>query len=442
MPVSAYKSSTSKEEHKQRARRRRKRRERNRQREDRNVLSRYHKHAAPLNPDVEFRYTLLRPERKQKSMRKVPLENVTDCSWDDADSVLTGSITLQMEERERDKAPVVDGNVIKCEVRWNNKWKEVWRMRITVPSAQVSDDTLTLTLADDLDLVQRSKGDFKFTKEKEGSHKNGWFAHEILEQVAKDYNFKLGRVDKATYEINDLTMQDVSALDPIIKAYKLERENTGKRYVMRWVNGRLNVLKLRRQELLYSLREQIVDAVVEHDRGAGFCTALIVRGNLEGQDSNKKEAIEVTVEHKQAIEQYGYIIRSVNIDSEVKSKEELRERGKRMLANRIRRKTDDRVSLTHVGIPFIRRGDAVRINLPEYGFKDKRRPVRTYKGGHYSILFVASISHSVSNGDYTMSMEFALDDPVADMLESIRDAKNREKREEKRKKKKDEDKGS
>lgn len=439
MAATDYKAAREKREQKKRERQKQRTRERNRQRRDRNVL-RLYKDKRPDLPlgKFEFRFVVLRAKNKKLTkFRRIEIsDQVESCNWLDEGVVLTGQVVVRTPEHDRDHSAVRDGDMIKCEVRWGGKWREIWRMRVWASSETISDGTVTLDLYDDLRNLEVSKISVEYTKTKKGKHKKGWRASEIVADLAKRFRFKLGKVAKGKRKITDLTMDKVSGIDPIIKAYKLEQEETGKQYVLRWKNGKLNVLPLRRQKLLYTLKDQIREAIIGHARDEKFFTALKATANLSKGDSKKKDKIETTVLHREAVKRYGYIEHEWECNREVDSKAQLIKLAKRKISKSVRKRTLDEIQISHSGIPFIRKGDAIRVLLPAYGFKDKPRPQSIYKGGHKSILFVKSASHSIVAGDYTMDLTLGIEDPYAEMLEDVREKRDEKRREEKRQKRK------
>lgn len=448
MAVADYKKSKAKRQRKQsaaaRKRRMKRQRHKNQTIKDHNALGQYKGPIKPVDLDTteEWRITALRkPDRKNKFKVQRRLDPfIEGVEWLDEGPVLEGTLTFREPVKElKDRAMIFDGDMVKCEMRGSRggKWHEIWRMRCWGIDLALSTGTNSLPLKDDLANLQIDEGDYKFKKKKKGRRKKGWRAFEITRAVCKDARVRVGKLAKTKRWIEDLTMMKAHPLDVIIKAYQLEKEETGKSYVIRWRNGKLNIEPLRRNKWLYTLRSQITEALITHERStdAPFYTVLTLTASKEkGGDSKKKEKLEVTVGHKPAMQRYGRIRHTDTVDGKVKNKAQLRKIAKRRLAKVIKKRTANSITVNHPGIPWIRRGDAVRIRLPEYGYKDKKRPWRIFGGGHYSVLFVQSIQHSIQAGSYAMDITFDIEDPIAEQRASIREAKNKKKREEKRKK--------
>ena len=68
---------------------------------------------------------------------------------------------------------------------------------------------------------------------------------------------------------------------------------------------------------------------------------------------------------------------------------------------KVNAKPEEELTLTHPGVPMVRRGDALRVKLGnEFGMK--------------RIVFVKTVEHVLSAGDYTMELTVDLDDPYHD----------------------------
>lgn len=423
-------------------------REERRQRQDRNILPEYQREMPPFELEHQFRFICVNKAARNPARRSFDISRlVTAVTWEDIGPILTGSISLSSPQTALNQPwqGVSDGSVIKCQVKMGAKWIEIWRMRIWVPSEELESASGTFRLADDLRLLRQNEDDFEYKKsKKDRRHKKGWEPWEVVLDVLKRFRVRAGRLakPKLKHKITDLTDPWTDPLSIIEKAYDHASNENGKTYILRWRNGRLNVEPLRRQPVLYSMRQQILSAVITHNRGKKFYTALTVTASRAKHKSKKKEKIEVEVVHNRAVKRYGYIHGKLDLKREFDSEEAVRKQGKRRLAREIRRKTDNTITLSHPGIPFIRRGDAIRVHLPEFGFTDRQRPKKVYKGGYFSVLFVKSVTHTATTGSYTMDIEFGQQDAYAEQLESMREARDKDRRNKKRKERKGKSGGS
>jgi hypothetical protein len=291
--------------------------------------------------------------------------------------------------------------------------KDVWRMRVWDPTRNA--DSQTLPLFDDLRLLQQSRDDFHFHKSKR--RKSGWRCDEIAVSVFRDYGVRMGAIARGTRYIHTLDMVGVSPLDVVIRAYKLERSKSGRRYVMRWDGARMNITPLRRNPAMLVLGPLLQGYEIAYERKGGFATVVTARASI---GNKKKRKIHVTVENKKALAKYGFVHRIANI-SDVDTESELRTRARRDLARRL--KINRTVSVTHPGVATIRRGDGMILDLPDEGFR-----------GDKALVYCTRVNHTISGGQYDMDIDLGFDDPYEDAA-TERAKKDAAARESKRKKK-------
>jgi hypothetical protein len=435
------KSKTNKEKKDSAEKQKERREERLQGKRDRNVAVEYGR-ARKVNwlPRLRYRVVLINTGKPGKPRADIS-GLVTSVSWDEEGVTLTGAITVrapkQLERKDREFT-VSDGNIVRLDAHVGSRWIEIWQMRVEAPSDDLAGGEGTFVLADDSKIAAASSGDFKYKKEKK-SRPKGWKAHEIVIDVCRRYKIPLGHVVKGTKDITNLVKHDVSPLDIIAAAYKQERDWTGTRFLFSWRNGKLNITKLRRNPLLYALRDQLTGAVVERQRGEKFFTAMEVTASLKDGKRKHKKVEAVVVSHK-AARRYGYIVIKHDLKKHVKSRQEAIDIARRILARSIKKHTQPTINISHPDIPWVRRGDAIEILLPEYGFTPKPRPVPPFEGGSFDILFIRQAHHSVDSSGYSMELEFTTDDPVAEQKKEQRDARDERRREEKRKERKEKDK--
>lgn len=399
----------------------------------REVLPDYWQRAAPdlKFGEEDFRVTVLRPQEKNPADRKSALDSfVTDVEWEDAGPILHGSVTLTTEKETKPLA-VGEGDVIRLESahRRGIHYVTVWDMRVEDVNENASDGTIELTLSDELAWLQKSREDWSFKasglkqktgkktkKEKEEAKEkgekqegegvgdvrfkraHGWYCHEIAEEVCRRYGVKVRRLAKGTHLIKNLTEQNASPLEVIMKAYKIERENTGRRFVVRFRRGKLEVGVMVRSKTMLLIGETLIEATVSRALQKGLATAATVTATIKGKKKQKHDKLETTVVAKRASKRYGYVHTTIHLEDPVSSKAEMRKLAKRKLITSMRPSRE--VSLEHPGISTLFRGDSIKLQLPELGLAE--------------IVYVKTVSHSVSAGDYTMSVTCGFQDPYVD----------------------------
>lgn len=347
----------------------------------------------------EFKLSVTRKRGKSKTETFSIDHMVTGFSWTDAEPVLTGSLSLVVPEGER--VGFAHGDMVICTMRDNfgkGKWRELWRMRCESDTQTATSGAVELALASPLGFLQRSTDDWKFKKEKNGPHKDGWRAHEIARKVAKRYGFKLGNVGTPKHKVKSLVKQGTSPLDIIIAAYKEANQKEGRRYVIEWRDHKLHVRPLRYSRRAYVLGPYLIEAGLTRSLPEQFATAVTVRSTGDGGKKNKKKKVKELVEQKALSRRYGMVHRVIR-DKEADSPAKARKRGKRWIDEHARLKRE--LNLTTPGLARLRRGDALRLQLPELNVT--------------RVVFVKEVTHSVSAGGFESDVTVRYKDVVREL---------------------------
>lgn len=325
---------------------------------------------------------------------------VESFDWDDSTAVLTGSMTLKLPPRKID---LTHGHLVICEhARGGGRFREVWRMRISAPNADATGG-YQLTLSDDMALLQASKDDFDYRKDKR--HPNGWLPHQIAADIARRYRFRIGRMVRTTHRIKKLHRPNASPLEALTAALLKEKVAKKRKMVMRWRRGRLEVLPLRRSREMLALGPMLIDAGLTTTMRENLATAVTVRATAGGK-GKKKQRISRLVVSRAAAARYGFIHRKITA-SDADTLAEAVAFARRRLASLA--EPERELTVTVPGVPTLRRGAAMRVSLPELGLK--------------SIVFAKAIRHSVTPGGYTMEVTCGFDDPLRDRGAEQRDKK-------------------
>lgn len=357
-------------------------------------LTRFYAHALsdwrPLK--YEFRLTLLRG----KGIASLPITPATESfEWTDDQAVLRGTITFRRPESTKGSLPIGRGHQVRCQVKSGSNWRELWRMRLKSPDTDVGAATVTCEMADDLELLAASKDDFHFGKSKKNKPK-GWLPHQIAVHICRLYGVRPGKIVRGKHRITKLTLKNKSPLDVIRAAYAHERKKTGRRYIINMEGGKLNVRPFKRNPVLYTMAELIESALLSQQTNEDkFATVLEAKGHIGKGKQAKK--VRLTEFRRNVVRRYGYIKQQFNA-GKVDSRADLRRQARRELAKRIRFKKT--ASLDHTCIPYIRRGDGVKMLLPAEGYKGKA-----------AFVFCSSVTHTVSGSTRTMSLELKSNDP-------------------------------
>lgn len=289
-----------------------------------------------------------------------------------------------------------DGHVLKLDVYWGGRWREVWRMGL-YDGQTALDGSRTFEMYDDGRRLQDSEDYWHFTKSKAKGKPKGWKAHEIVREVARRYRIPVGKIAEGTHYITDISGK-MSPMQVLQRAYAIERRATGKRFVIRWHNGKLNILPMRRNPLMYVLGDLIESADVGREaRDEKFATAVTVRATAKGK-KRKREKIVYRHADEKAIAREGFVHKVID-GADVKDLTDAARKAKRYLLKHARRKRTI-AGIEHRGIAFLRRGDAIQVHLPEQ-----------HLTGRLGIAFISSGSWRLAGGDFTMSLDVTVDDP-------------------------------
>lgn len=364
----------------------------------------------PINRQ-EFRFTAVRPDIDNIDISGL----VVSAEWRDegtADNlnsvpVLRGTLNLIKPDFTQLGAEVQieDGHRVRCDVRWAGQWTHLWEMRILTPAIQLQDGNWTFELADDIQaVIGLNEGTFRYRRGKT-KKRSGWRYDEIIRDIAKHYRVPLGEVVKGTYRMKNFDPGRTTVIDAMRQAVEKEQAHTGRRYVMVWKYsakaGRyaLHVVRLRRNPLLYVLQDQILTASIETIRDAALITACTAHGSGKKKGSKKRKRYTSRYVDPAGVKRYGYINRVIDLQGNIDSQGEMDRETKRYVARHMKPKHV--VSIGHVGIAFLRRGDAVRMEIPSEGLSGKT-----------GIVFITSVIHSLSAGGYTMDLTLQFVDPL------------------------------
>lgn len=343
--------------------------------------------------DERLRFTLT-----GKSGARQVGDQVTSVSWDDTGMELTGTLEGQAPLNELE---FKDGDRLRCDYApsADATFRPLWTLAIQ------SDDSAGITRALEAETTSAALGstlsryramtmDFSYRKDKK--HPSGWTADQIVRDVAKRTGMPLGKIAKGTHHITNLVKRNADPMDVILIAYRQEREATGRRFFSAW-NGRLNMTVLTRSKYLMDLLPVLQTGSYTETRRDDFATVLDVRITVKS-GKRKTKSVKTRVVDKAGVKQYGRIIKSVS-PKNVNSIGEARRWAKQSL--RRRQSAKRQLEITVPLLPLLRRGDALRLNIPNE--PDLKQ-----------IVFVRSASHQWSAGEGTTTIVVRFDDPYVD----------------------------
>lgn len=361
----------------------------------------------PLNSQ-EFQFKVIRPDRTDFDIG--PL--IESAEWRDEGTfdninsipVLRGTISMRRpapDDPHHGEVVIHDGYRLKCKVRWGGDWREIWEMRIQQSTIDIADGSWSFECADDLNLLSKSIYNYKFNAN-DHDHKKGWRYWEIVRNVCHHANIPFDhKMPKGGKWITKFSQTRISPLECIRQVVQQEIDYSGKQMTIAWRNGKLTIRHLRRNPLLFTLADQLRDANIVTTRGGKIATSLQAHAHqkVKKNGSTKKVPINVHIVDKDVVKKYGFIHIEHNF-GEVNDHEQLKSLAKRYYAKNLKavRKV---TGISHYGIAYVRRGDAIQFHWPQEGYTGER-----------SFLFVYSITHTLSGGDYTMSTDVTKIDPL------------------------------
>jgi hypothetical protein len=348
------------------------------------------------------------------------LDNVEECSWNDVNAIMDGSITIRekffddLGDRGLDQ-----GDRVRLHSTMPGGSEEpLWTMRVNKPQFDGGTLTRTFDLANDIDLVLRSEGNFYYapghpTKE----HKQGWPGDKIIEDVCRQFQVPLVEVYQPDHKIGIVSVPKGSPLEVIRMVVEKEHKEHKMRLVV-WLGplGGLHVTELKRNTRLRALGPTLIDAAYESEFLPEFGTVIsmhgmdeMVDGTVDKQNRKKgkpqKNVIVLPAggihAHSPEVNRYGYVHRLFFAGPALATNEgELRNIAEAVLD--IVTKPVKKVTLTAPGIPGIRRGDAIQVGYRSTG------------ESKVLIVFVKEASYQVTTGGFTMQLTCIMDDPFVD----------------------------
>lgn len=355
----------------------------------------------PLHYDgYDFKTQLLRGD-KSKARRKIDIGHlVTSLTWEDTSGPQTATVNFTNQDDDTNMA-VVEGDevLVQWRQRGGNHWHDLWQLRATNVDQDAGSGDFGLTMSDELEWLGRSEDDFSYKKgegTRQHKRKNGWYAHEITQDVCRRYGVKMGAVVHGQHLIENLTATSESPLKVIQDAWAEDRKVTGRRFVIAMRNRKLSVTVMERSLDLLFLGDLVTGGTLSRALKEDFATHLIVRATGKGEGEDKEIEVEVTA-NKQIMKRFGKVRKIYDANDPIDTEAKAKDRGRARIAEQQQPKRE--ISLTLPGIPTMRRGQAVELRLPQLGLNE--------------LVYVKTVSHSVST-TYDMDVTLGFSDPFID----------------------------
>lgn len=387
-----------------------------------NLRAYYGRTIAPIEPeDFDFRIRNVRGG----STGTFSLDRVTtSLSWAEEEETHRGSITLQRPVIDDPKSlPVGRGQRLRLEIKAGGRWYPLWTMRVLNPETDPGTGVLTIELLDSLDVARRGQRTYEYRKPRGRS--KGIRVDRLIEREARADAIPLREVARMTARVRSIKVNG-SFIDLVADLLERERKETGRRFVVRVREGKLEIVPYRRNRIVAVIDSRASNVSISREGSAKPVTVIRGSGRVgKGKAAKTVKAVEPGPENeagRRAIRRFGKSEERKNY-GRVDSLADLRKQMRRDLAAKL--KTNRSVSATIPLAPFVRRGDAVMVDLPEDGFD-----------GRNAFMFVDSVSHSVGPTEAATALTVVEQDPFLRYREEretfIRAQKRKARRERKR----------
>lgn len=336
------------------------------------------------------------------------IDSFTDSfTWNDAPTI-EGELTLRLPDDYRFSIPLDRGHRVRLEATGYGQTSQVWTMRCRAPEVDPIAGTLTIGLVDQFQALRgvvRPDWTFKAGK---SFRPYGWTAKEIVVHICKELGLPVHPNELAACTVRkSWKFHHESAYEVMVKAYNQEAQASGRTFVYRMVNGHVSITpRFKRNDLLFVLRDQIMNALLSAQApedtaqlAARPATVVTCTGTMKVDGKIKKES--VTVSQPSLFAALGKVHGFTSL-GRVHSRRDLERHATRVLAAGVR--VQPLIKITHPGLPFIQRGDAMKMVIPGYGYDGT------------VLIFVQSASHTVAGGTYTTDLELIASDASATAL--------------------------
>lgn len=343
-----------------------------------------------------FHLTVRRPRggAKLATLNIDPLTSVVE--WGRDGAMMRGSLTLNQPGMRQIPSLVVKGDIVRLSVQASDgaPFRPLWEMTVTTPTQSIAAGQIELALRSTLEAAQRSRTNWRYRSGK--VHPQGWTARQITVHACKRFKVPMGKLPASGHRIVKLTDKSASVVEIVTQAWTAEREWTGRRFDVSIARGQLEVTELRRPKYMLLMGQQLIDAVIDDALKAPFASALVITATVKVKGKTKRKKLRVRVVDRARVRRYGYIVRHTNTkNAKIDTLAELRAYGRKLLARR--GNVFKTATLTHPGIPWVDRGDGVRVELPEANIS--------------TAVYVTAVQHRLSAGSYEMDMTVTVDDP-------------------------------
>jgi len=229
----------------------------------------------------------------------------------------------------------------------------------------------------------------RYLKSNESYVFSGMTAGQIIQQIANDFELEVGFIEDTGYAIPSLIKENKCCLDIINHAMQLTTLNNGKVYVFYDDAGKLSLRKCEdlMSESIIGTKSLLTEYTYKTDIDSDTYNQIkLVRPNKE---SGKADTY--IVKDSSNISRWGLLQRYETVDEQM-NEAQITEQAKTMLAyyNRVLRT----LSVKSLGVPGLRAGSMVMINVPDLGDISLSK-----------FVMLEKVTHTYENMLHTMEIE-------------------------------------
>lgn len=341
-------------------------------------------------------------DQRAKSKEVADIDHLVESiTWEDSNPVMQGEVIIRKPDRAKKFKTLQEGHqiLLDCDRLGNGNFKPLWRMRCREPSVDGAEGTITFKLVSDLSRWALGEDDYEFRVNKK-RHPRPYRGDQIIRAAARQSGARVGRLVRCEKTYKSYKKKGASFVDVVKDIYEQEREKTGKQYVISWREGALYVTTLRRPKYMWLFGPTLINYTYTREAlSKDFATQYDVRATVKAKGNRKKKKIHVKVGSATLQRRWGVIKQKLTL-GDVKSRRDAIKQAREKLALKASPKKE--VTLSHPGIPTLKRGDSLHLQIPE------DIPRRNW------VVFVSGVTHSVTPGDYTMEITLRWTDPYVD----------------------------
>lgn len=331
--------------------------------------------------DIDFRVRVLR----RGGAKPLTVQPET-LSWEEPDNGLIGSIGLRRPDPDdAGSLPLGRGHRPEVSVRWGGTWYKLWTLRMGVGTPDPQLGAVTFELTDEFAMAGMTRRDWRYRKDK--GHPKGWIGHEAARDVCRKAGIRIGSLTRTKVRITNLKKLNAHPLTVLVSIYEKERRKTGRRFIIRFRDGKLDIVPYRRNRVLWVFRHPS-DVTVTLKGSTEPVTALTGKARI-GKGKNARK-VRHTEAHPDVVKRFGYKHKTKDYGSLV-SASALQDEVKRDYADAVRVKRE--ASFIVPIVPFLRRGDACQLLLPSEGFEGER-----------SFCFITDVKHDAKTRRTTLTV--------------------------------------